>query len=333
MCTIKDVAKEAGVAISTVSNVLNGMPNISEEITQKVLIASKKLNYKPNLNAKLLRSGTNRIIAVFLATIQGEFYSSFIQSIQRKCEEKGYILQIFILNHYDNKETLRIMTGFGLTGVLVLNEFIKDDIIKRLPFANIPVVVCDRELCLEGISSVTLDNYHVSCELMEYLVETGHTKIGYLHGTYENPDNVKRFQAYQDIMKKYDLPYDESIILEGRYHCEETYAVMEAFLQRGTPLPQAFFCANDNMAVGCMDALHKAGVHVPDDISIIGFDDDDSSQYHQPKLTTVAVASEALGTTATEELIRLMESQDVLQGISQVIPARFVQRDSVKRRI
>lgn len=333
MCTIKDVAKEAGVAISTVSNVLNGVPNISEEVSQKVLKASKKLNYKPNLNAKLLRSGTNKIIAVFLSTIQGQFYASFIQSIQRKSQEKGYILQIFILGSTDHKETLRIMTGFGITGALVLNEFISDDIIKRLSFANIPVVLCDRDFCEEGISSITLDNYDVSCQLMEYLVETGHKTIGYIHGSLENPDNIRRFKAYQDTLAKYNLPFDEKIVLHGDYHSGVAFAAVENFLQSGTPLPQGIFCANDKMAVGCMEALHKVNINIPGDISIIGYDDDDSSQYYQPKLTTVAVEAETLGIKATEELIRLMESQKVLQGIREILPARFVQRDSVKRRI
>lgn len=332
MSTIKDVAKEAGVAISTVSNVLNGLPNISEEIVGKVLLASKKLKYKPNLNAKLLRSGTNKIIAVFLCTIQGQFYASFIQAIQKQCETEGYILQIFIINEVNAKDALRIMTSFGISGCVILNQYIPDELVKRLAYSNIPAVVCDRPYTELSVSSCTLDNYEISCQLMEHLIEQGHTDIGYFHGSLESADNINRFRAFEDTMKKHNLPINPQFLFHGHYDSWAAFYEIERFLLLNNKLPHAIFCANDKMAVGCIKALKQANYTVPEDISIVGFDDDDTSQYHAPPLTTVAVQSTTLGHHAVAELVRLIKQDDLAHGTAQIFPANLIVRDSVKKK-
>ncbi len=332
MSTIKDVAKEAGVAISTVSNVLNGVPNISDEVRDKVLKASRKLKYRPNLNAKLLRSGTNKIIAVFLSTIQGQFYSLFVQSIQKQCELEGYILQMFIINEINNKDAVRIMTGFGISGAIIFDEFISDEMIKTLAYSNIPAIVCDREYTGLGISCYRMDNYNSSCDMMEHIIEMGHKKIGYFHGSVNNSDDELRFKAYIDSLNKHNLEIDESIIFRGHYDIWCAYNEMDTYIKDGKKLPDAFFCANDEMAIGCMDALKKHNYKIPDDISIVGFDDDYSSKYYEPKLTTISANPVAIGHEAVAELVRLINHDDLVEGSIKIFDTNLIIRDSVKNK-
>lgn len=329
MVTIKDVAKEAGVAISTVSNVLNGQGNISEEIKMNVLKATKNLNYKPNLNAKLLRSGTNKIIGVFLSTLQGEFYASFIQAIQMKCTQAGYILQIFIIAEDNPKENMRIMTAFGLSGVIIFNEFITNEMINRLAYANIPTVLCDREYVDFLVSSITIDNYGSSCEVMEYLLKKGHKNIGFISGV-DVQDNRLRYQAYLDTMKKYNLPIQSNWIWQGQYNSEVTYHLVCKFMEENAQLPNAIFSANDQMAIGCIDALKKYNIKVPQDISIAGYDDELLASYYTPTLTTVAAPFIELGKKSVDEVLRLIEVEDISRGRKEVLQAQLIKRSSVK---
>lgn len=331
MVTIKDVAKEAGVAISTVSNVLNGVGNISDDIRDRVLKATRKLKYKPNLNAKLLRSGTNKIIAVFLSTIQGQFYSLFIQAIQKQCEIEGYIFQMFIINDLNSKDAVKIMTGFGISGAIIFDEFISNDMVKTLAYSNIPAVVCDREFTDIGISCYRMDNYTSACDLMEYLILMGHTKIGYIHGSENNSDNFDRFKAYCDILSKNDIALDENIIMRGNYEVLSAYNLINDYIKEEKILPTAIFCANDEMAIGCMDALKKHNIKIPDSISVVGFDDDYTSQYYVPKLTTVATSPTTLGHEAVIEVVRLIDNDDLVNGNKKLFNANLVIRNSVKK--
>ncbi|MFI3201124.1 MAG: LacI family DNA-binding transcriptional regulator [Eubacteriales bacterium] len=331
MVTIKEVAKDAGVVISTVSNVLNGQQNISEEIRIRVLASSKKLKYKPNLNAKLLRSGTNKIIGVFLASLQGEFYASFIQSIQKRCSDAGYILQIFIIADNNQQETMNIMTAFGLSGAIVFDEFVTNDMIKRLAYTNIPMVLCDRTYADFLVSSITIDNYGISCMIMEHLIENGHKSIGYIQGT-DAYDNRLRYQAYEDTMKKYELEIQEELILKGEYNGMIAHDLVCQLMEEHKKFPDAFYCANDQMAIGCIGALKKYGVEVPKDMSIIGFDNDSAAQYYQPKLSTVSVPSVELGIRSVEEVLRLIALEKIEMGLEVVLTAQFIERDSVQLR-
>lgn len=313
------------------SNVLNGVPNISDDIKERVLKASKKLKYRPNLNAKLLRSGTNKIIAVFLSTIQGQFYSLFIQAIQRQCEVEGYILQMFIINHLNQKDAVKIMTGFGISGAIIYDEYISTEMIETLSYSNIPAVVCDREFTGVGISCYRVDNYNSSCDLMEHLISMGHKRIGYIHGNDTNSDNLDRYKAYCDVLSKYNLALDESVVFHGKYEVLTAYNKISDFIKEGNKLPDAIFCANDEMAIGCMDALKKHDIKIPEDISVVGYDDDYSSQYYEPKLTTVATSPTALGKEAVDELVRLIDTEDLVDGNTKFFSANVVVRNSVRK--
>ena len=332
MVTIKDVAKEAGVAISTVSNVLNNVDVVSEETRRKVLEAAEKLHYVPNMNAKFLKSNKKNTIGLFLSSIQGDFYKDLMQAVHLQCKIKGYQLNIYISNENTSEEIYSMIISSGVEGAIVLNEHLSYEYIDRLSLTHMPIVFIDREYSGEQMSSVIIDSTEGAALAMEYLIKQGHRRIGYFHGIY-NYDDECRYKAYENVLRKYNLPLDESIVLRAYFEETLAYSEMRVLLLKGTKLPEAFFCANDEMAWGCIRALTEAGLKVPDDVSIVGFDDNAVAKYNSPSITTVHSPVAELGTYSTTELLRLLQSEEVVQGGVFRLSPTLVIRDSCKLRI
>jgi LacI family purine nucleotide synthesis repressor len=195
-----------------------------------------------------------------------------------------------------------------------------------------PIVFIDREYSGERMSSVTINNTEGATMAMEYLIKQGHRRIGYIHGIY-NFDDEARYQAYENVMKKYSIPVDETIIMRGYFEEAVAYSEMRVLLLKGIEIPDAFFCANDEMAWGCTRALMDAGIKVPDQVSVIGFDDVIQSSYYTPPLTTIHSPVTELGSLSAVELFRLMEQEEATQGeITRLTPSLIV-RNSCKVRI
>lgn len=329
MVTIKDVAKESGVAISTVSNVLNNVNVVSEETRKKVLDAVEKLNYVPNMNAKFLKSNKKNTIGLFLPSIQGDFYKTLMQSIHIQCKLKGFLLNIYVSNDNTSEEIYGMIISSGVVGAIVLNECLSDQYIDRIASTEMPIVFIDREFSGINMSSVIIDNAEGATVAIEYLIRQGHRRIGYIHGIY-NYDDEMRFNAYLNVMKKYSLPIDESIILRGYFEEAVAYSEMRVLLLKGIEMPDAFFCANDEMAWGCIRALTEMGLRVPEDISVMGFDDNTLAAYYTPSITTIHSPVVELGNMSALELIRLIQQDETIQGGITKLSPNLVVRDSCK---
>ncbi len=332
MVTIKDVAREAGVAISTVSNVLNQVDIVSEETKQKVLAAVEKLNYIPNMNAKFLKSNRKNTIGLFIPSIQGDFYRMLIQAIHMHCKQKGYLLNIYISNENTGEEIYNMIIASGVEGAIVFNESLPSEYVDKLELTKMPFVFIDRELERENMSSVMIDNAQGATLAMEYLVKQGHKRIGYIHGI-QNSDDESRFQVYLDVLKKYKLPLEEELILRGYFEEAVAYSEMRVLLLKQIPIPDAIFCANDEMAWGCIRALTDAGYQVPEDISIMGFDDILLSSYYTPALTTIHSPVTELGNTSAAELFRLLSQKETSQGRSLRLNPSLIIRDTCRVKI
>ncbi len=332
MVTIKDVAKESGVAISTVSNVLNNVDVVSEETRKRVLDAVDKLKYVPNMNAKFLKSNKKNTIGLFLPSIQGDFYKTLMQAVHLQCKLSGYLLNIYVSNENTSEEIYSMIISSGVEGAIVLNERLSDEYIDRITLTKMPIVFIDREYAGQHMSSVIIDNAEGAMLATEYLIKQGHRRIGYIHGIY-NFDDELRYKAYERVMKKYGLPIDESVILRGYFEEAVAYSEMRVLLHKGTVLPDAFFCANDEMAWGCIRALTEVGVNVPDGVSIIGFDDNTLASYYSPAITTIHSPVAELGNLSVVELIRLIKEEGSGMGEIMKLSPNLVVRDSCKIRI
>ncbi|MBP1754576.1 MAG: alanine racemase [Firmicutes bacterium] len=332
MVTIKDVAKEAGVAISTVSNVLNNVDIVSDEKKQRVLAAVEKLKYVPNMNAKFLKSNKKNTIGLFLTSVQGDYYRMLIQAIHLQCKLKGYLLNIYISNENTSDEIYGMIISSGVEGAIVLNERLHDEYVGRIALTKMPIVFIDREYAGERMSSVMINNLEGATLAMEYLIKQGHRRIGYIHGIY-NFDDEARYQAFVNTMNKYSLPIDDNLILRGYFEDAVAYSEMRVLLLKGIEIPEAFFCANDEMAWGCIRALTESGYKIPQDVCVIGFDDIMLSSYYIPALTTIHSPVTELGNVSATELFRLMEQESNDQGRITRLSPSLVVRDTCKVRI
>ena len=327
MVTIKDVAKEAGVAISTVSNVFNRADIVSEETKQKVLLAVEKLHYIPNMNAKLLKSNRKNTIGLFLTSLQGDFYKVLIQAVHLQCKLNNYMLNIYVSNGNSPDEIYRMIIASGVAGVIIYHEDLTGDYVKRIATVNIPMVFLDRASKGRNISGVLSDDKLGATMAVDHLIKLGHKRIGYMHGN-ESGDDKHRYEGYVEMMEKNNLPIDENIVLRGYYEESLAYSEMRSLLSSGVELPDAMFCANDEMAWGCIQALQDVGIKVPEQVSVIGYDDSTLSAYYGVPLTTVHNPITEMGSASANELFRLLNDEGDKSGTVTKLSPKMVYRSS-----
>lgn len=327
MVTIKDVAREAGVAISTVSNVLNKVDVVTDSTKKKVLDAVEKLGYVPNMSAKSLKNSKSHTIGLFLRSVQGDYFKLLMQKIHWECKERDYLLNIYVSNVNTSEEVYGMIISSCVEGAIVLNESLGEEHLKRLEESGLPIVFLDRSYCSQNISSITIDDREGARQAMEYLIKGGHRKIGYMQGA-DSRDNSLRFEVYQEVLNQHQLPVVPEWIGYGEFSKDEAYREMKRMIARLDVLPDALFCANDEMAFGCIQALVEAGIRVPEDISVIGYDDTIMAQYFLPNLTTIRSPIEELGEISIEELFRLLTKEDSECGKIQELHPSIVIRDS-----
>lgn len=285
--TIKDVAREAGVSISTVSNALNNVDVLSNDTKAHVLEVAERLNYIPNLNGKFLKSGQSKMIGFFTTSMTGGYFYKLVEAMSRECDSKGYGLNILFTR--DTKVIMSNILGKRIDGVIIFEESkIGEKELSLMLEQKVKAVFLDRELKAENISSVIFNSYKSGVEATKYLINLGHKKIGFISGVDTMYDNVQRKQAYKDTLTNCGLEFKAEYILQGSFEEEFSYNSMKTFIRSNfSNMPDAFLAANDLSAIGSIKALQSEGYKVPDDISVIGFDDIDISQYFHPPLTTV----------------------------------------------
>lgn len=328
---IKDVAKLAGVSISTVSNTLSGRKKVSEDKQAAVMEAVRSLGYVPNINARLLKSRRTGNIGLFLPFIDGPFYSSLMQEVYHACSDFGYGMFTHVARDFDSQETAATILSCNIDAAIVLNDHLLDPEIETLIARGLPLVCCDRNIQRSGVSSVTLDNKAGTFQQVAYLAHTGHRKIIYLRGR-NNYDGDERYSAYLEAMSKAGLTVEEGSIMEGLFSRKVAYNCVYGYLMDKTKtMPDAFLCANDEMAFGCIDALKDLDYSVPRDVSVIGFDDLDTNLV-TPPLTTIGYALRDFAHMAVEEAVRLIQDPSS-NGVCRTLDTEIRIRNSASFRI
>lgn len=322
--TIKDVAREAGVSISTVSNALNGVDVLHPDTKQHILEVAERLHYIPNLNGRNLKTQATKVIGLFLTSIRGPYYSILADSIYQGCLKYGYELNIFIS---DRAESLMAnILGSRIDGAIILNECVREKEIKLLLENETPVVFIDREQKGERISSVVFDSCHEGELAAKYLLELGHTTFGYIQGVTHNFDNIERLKGFLNVLKKAGFTLPEDYILKGEFEREVAYHSVKDFLELSKPLPEAIFAANDLSAIGTIEALVEEGIRVPEQVSVIGCDDIESARLVRPSVTTIRTSFEKQGALAISHLIALIQGKE--RGSIEVLYGRIIPRES-----
>lgn len=323
--TIKDVAREAGVSIATVSNALNGSDVVQPKTREHVLDVAKRLNYIPNVNGRQLRAARTHNIGLFVTSMTGSYYADMADSIHYVCQKYGYELQIFIMD--ENKSPLPRLQSQSIDGAIMMFGRLSDAEKKQLMKSTIPIVFMDQETAGRNISSVIYESFEHGRKAAEYLLGLGHRNLMHIFGVPNNYDSIQRLAGFEAALREAGVPLRKENILSGRFERAAAYRSMHRFLQEGYPLPDAVFAANDLSALGCIEALKEYGVKVPEDISVMGCDDNILARYVTPGLTTIRTHMEDLGVEAAREVFRLIAEKE---GKIIRLPGDIIVRHSCK---
>lgn len=324
MSTIKDVAKLANVSISTVSYVLNDTGNISDETKKKVLDAAKKLEYTPNGNARSLKLKSNKLIAVVVYSFGGPVYEEIIRGITDIAKSNGY--EVIVAESCNEKSIVtKVLAQRLVDGAIILSANVDNETIKSLSGKHFPIVTLDRKITGDYISNVLIDNSRASYEVVEHLHNLGYKKIGIICGPKETYDSNKRIEGFKNAVKDFNIENLANWNMHGNFTEISGYEIMSKIIKSGN-MPEAYFIANDEMAIGAMKACKEHGLKIPEDIGLVGFDDIYLCEYVTPKLTTVRRPSYESGVVAANSLITSLKGEKTSKYV--VLAAELVHRES-----
>ncbi len=325
--TIKDVAREAKVSVASVSRALNGGSGVTEETGQRVREAAAKLHYIPHAAARMLITRRSNTIGALLPDLYGEFFSELIRGIDLAARARG--LHLLISSSHDGvaeaAAALRAMQG-RVDGMLILSEHVDAAFLRSNLPKHLPAVLLNSAVKSSAYDVLNVDNFAGASAMVKHLREVGHQRIAFIAGPEHNYDARQRDKGYRAAMAQYAAEVSANVI-SGDFSEESGYrAGLELLRQKVRP--QAVFAANDMMAVGCMNAFKQAGLDVPRDIALAGFDDIPITRYIAPTLTTVRVRIVDLGRTALERLAALLENTEPSAASPHTLGCEIVVRES-----
>ncbi|MGR5119135.1 substrate-binding domain-containing protein [Vibrio astriarenae] len=332
MATIKDVAKEAGVSIATASRVINNSPNTSQAALDAVQQAMAKLGYRPNANARALVNKTTNAIGVLVNDASAPFFGTMIKAIDTIASEQEKQLLIGSGYHDPDKErnAINLLINSRCDSLVIHSKGLDDQ--ELVSFAKeIPGLVLINRV-VDDIASrcVALDNYRGSYMATEHLIRNGHRHIGYLCSSHDIDDAHDRKRGYLDALATHGIEYRDEYIEYGEPDEMGGEQCMVNLLAKNTPIT-AVAAYNDYMAAGCLALLQENGYHIPDDMSVIGFDDGHIARFIYPRLTTVRYPIQVMANEAVKLSLKLASDTGYVPDEHKLFMPILVRRASVAR--
>ncbi|HCW98206.1 MULTISPECIES: HTH-type transcriptional repressor PurR [Pantoea] len=331
MATIKDVAKRAGVSTTTVSHVINKTRFVAEETRNAVWQAIQELHYSPSAVARSLKVNHTKTLGLLATSSEAPYFAEIIEAVEHHCFERGYTL---ILGNAHNdlqkqRAYLSMMAQKRVDGLLVMCSEYPDDLLKMLEEnRNIPMVVMDWGESRADFTDTVLDNAFQGGYLAgRYLIERGHRDIGAIPGQLERNTGGGRHAGFLKALQEAGIAVRSEWIVQGDFEPESGYQAMQQILQQ-KQRPTAIFCGGDIMAMGAICAADEMGLRVPQDISVIGYDNVRNARYFTPALTTVHQPKAQLGEKALEMLLDRITSKREESQTIEVHPT-LIERRSV----
>lgn len=331
MVTIKDISRVAGVSTATVSKVLNGdYSKVSDQTKQRVLKTAKELGYRPNRLARGLVQSKTNIIGLIVPDIANPYFADLARGVEDTARTQGYKM---ILSNSDEsaekeREYLEVLLEYNADGIIITgNNTSEDDLAEYRK--NTPMVAIDRYLG-DDVCTVSIDNFGGSYMATEHLIQHGHRRIAYIGGAVIDTHVPKnRLNGYLKALRDYGIDIDLALIEGGSYQHETGYFCVHHLLNQGLSFT-AIVCGNDLMAFGALRALRERGYSVPDDVSLVGYDDIYLTELIDPPLTTVKQPTYELGRAAMDFLSKLMHHETITEKVHHFTP-QLVVRQSVAR--
>lgn len=340
MATMKDVAELAGVSTATVSHVVNGTKRLSPETTERVLLAIEQVKYNPNTAAKSLRSGQSNAIGVLVEDIRGLPVPEIVSGIEEVLTRIGYRMLLYdlhllekLFNQYDQISTYRTRVNNAIALLLSSNADgiifvgIHDRRIKDLFDPIDKPLVIAYSLGVSQDTYVSYSNFDSADQLTKLLINQGHKRIAIIAGHPDSYPTARRMDGFMHAMHEAGLEVPPSYIAQGDWEYESGFEQTKKLLAL-SQRPTAIFAMNDLMAAGCFHALNAAGLRIPEDMSVIGFDNREISRFLQPPLTTMELPTRQMGLQSAIRLIDMIRNPSMPPRPS-IIPCKIIERESV----
>ena len=328
---IAEIAKRANVSTATVSRAINQSGPVKAATARKVWRAISELNYYPNSHARALVSGRSRMIGLIVSDITNPFFPELIRSFETQASQQQYDLLLTSTDYLTSRMTacLRRMLERKVDGVAMMTSEMDMSLIKELGRRGVALVFMDVGQVGPKMSHVAIDYANGVKQAVDHLVALGHKQIGFISGPLDLHSARTRRQAFLDAVRGHGLSPDKRLIREGTHTAEGGQKAMAAIL-RLSRHPTAVVSSNDWTAIGALHAIHAAGLRVPSDISLVGFDDIPLVSYTNPSLTTVRMSAADVGSTAFDALFKLIGGER-LEGDVYQVPTRLIVRESTTK--
>ena len=332
--TIKDIAKESGYAVGTVSRVLNGQPGVSEKARVRIMEVVDKYQFRLNSNAKLLKQQTNDSVAIIIKGTKNMLFAGLVESLQGRIKDKGYTSLIYYIPEDDHEveQAMQICRDIKPLGILFLGSN-AENFREKFEYVDVPCVLVTNPaegLAFDNLSSVCISDQKAAKTAVDYLIKSGHKKIAILGGEMLHSTPAKaRFEGCMEAFKENGIDFDSDVYLESDYFTiDGGYSSMNRLLERVKDFT-AVFAMSDITAMGAIRAIHDNGLRVPEDISVIGFDGIEIGQYMVPKLTTIAQPDLKIAERVVDILLEQMKDNG--KAVYEEITFTLIEGDSVRK--
>jgi DNA-binding LacI/PurR family transcriptional regulator len=327
--TIRDVAREAGVSVATVSRYINKNAPVSIEVANRLQQVMSSMRYVPHAAARNLASRKTRVIGLLLNNLHNDFFVPLLNGVEAVVRNKDYNL-IIATYHASSRNQMQPPIGpHNTDGLLVFSDGLTDDDLIALNRRGFPMVLVHRTPPPQvSIPSVTVENVEITKNLIEHLIRVhGKKRILFLRGPISQEDSRWREAGYRSALQENGIPVEEKLILNGEFERNTAYNVINEVLSNEECVPfDAVFTGDDDAAIGVLKSLHEHGVRIPEDVAVTGFDDLGFAPFLNPPLTTVRAPTETVGRIATERLFGLLENNPSNEVM--ILPTEIIFRRS-----
>lgn len=329
MATMLDVSLRAGVSKATVSRVLNGTGQVKESTRQQVFNAMEELGYRPNFLARSLANRTSNSIGLVVSTFDGFYFGRLLQQASRQTETHGK--QLIVTDGHDTpereEEAVQMLADRQCDAIVLYTRYMSEKaIMKLINSVQMPLIVINRDVSQARERCVFFEQQEAAFNAVEYLISQGHREIACITVPIHTPTGKARLTGYRKALEKHGIPWDENRVKYGDSGMTRGYELCQELLNEKVVFSALFAC-NDDMALGSSKALHQAGLRIPQDVSLFGFDDAPCAKWLEPGLSTVYLPIDNMITTAIDQAIRLVKNEPI-----EAIPpftGTLVLRDSV----
>jgi DNA-binding LacI/PurR family transcriptional regulator len=327
--TIRDVAKNAGVSVATVSRYLNRNAPVSSDVAERLDKVMSEMRYVPHAAARHLASRKTRLVGLLLNSLHNDFFVPLLNGVEAVVRQKGYNLIIATYHAPYSYEGYPPIGPHNTDGMLVFSDGLMDEELVSLHDSGFPMVLVHRmPPSSVTMPSVTVENVEVTKHLIAHLInQHGRRRILFMRGPLHQEDSARREEGYKAALSANGISYDEHLVLDGEFERDVAFSVLDQYLNNGgRGAFDAVFTGDDDAAIGVLRALHKHHLRIPEDVAVAGFDDLGFAPFLNPPLTTVRAPTEAVGRIAIEKLFGLLEDKQLEDIV--ILPTEIIYRHS-----